>query len=443
MPSSPISSTTPPIDNHSNPILSDSKPHFLSGYSSPDFGANPSLAGSSGSSLILSSGSPLILSSNSSPASNSNSNSPNDEQSQSCLSVRIRSLARSVTPIASQSRSGAASMVRTPCGSSWNLSQGSKDPASQGKKKTVMAEEKTIFVDQSTGEEYKRDGTLGKGGFGRVYRVVDGSGNQYALKTYKEDVFDSEIKHELQMLKDAGENTHLVKWFGAVYDSCGSFPLFELCLPFDLFDVLSIRGRVTYPEARFFGKGIASGLAHLHKQGLIHRDLKPENVFLAPEMIVRIGDLGLSERYDSKSKSGRRVGTENYMAPEVVNSKPHTFAMDTFSLGCIMFRMILGERPKLTTWTETFPYKLSMVLKENEYHEDIDKRLIPDFKDLLEALLSFTPFTRPNPNVMFRKKFFAIGYCPDRLDESVLTTPPTFNNESKRKEMAQEEIRAI
>jgi serine/threonine protein kinase len=75
---------------------------------------------------------------------------------------------------------------------------------------------------------------------------------------------------------------------------------------------------------------------------LIHCDLKPENVFLASGMIIRIGDLGLAECYNLKGKVGRRVGTENYMAPEVVLNKSHTFAVDTFSLGCIMYTMVLG-----------------------------------------------------------------------------------------------------
>jgi serine/threonine protein kinase len=65
-------------------------------------------------------------------------------------------------------------------------------------------------------------------------------------------------------------------------------------------------------------------------------------------MKVRIGDLGLAERYDPNSQRGKKVGTDGYRAPEVVNFKPHTFAMDVYSMGCIAYLMLQGEECWLT-----------------------------------------------------------------------------------------------
>lgn len=108
------------------------------------------------------------------------------------------------------------------------------------------------------------------------------------------------------------------------------------------------RGRLTDPEVCYFGLGIAAGLAHLHKKKIIHCDLKPENILITFDIQVQIGDLGLSERYNSRGVRGR-VGTMYFIAPEVVNLKPHTYHMDTFSFGCIVYMMMLGTKARLTT----------------------------------------------------------------------------------------------
>lgn len=65
-------------------------------------------------------------------------------------------------------------------------------------------------------------------------------------------------------------------------------------------------------------------------------------------MRVRIGDLGLAERFDSSKKDGKRVGTDGFRAPEVVDLNPHTYALDVFSLGCIVYLMLQGDEAWLT-----------------------------------------------------------------------------------------------
>ena len=128
------------------------------------------------------------------------------------------------------------------------------------------------------------------------------------------------------MLKVAGKHTHLVEYFGTIEDPSGPCLLFELCL----------------------SNVSATGLTYLHKRGLIHCDLKPENSLFASGMRVRIGDLGLAERFDPKRKSGSRVGTDGFRAPEVVDLKPHTYALDIFSFGCVVYLMLQGEEAWLT-----------------------------------------------------------------------------------------------
>ncbi|KAF9142624.1 Serine/threonine-protein kinase plk1, partial [Mortierella sp. GBA39] len=301
-------------------------------------------------------------------------------------------------------------------------------------------ESSSYFVDQVTGERYKKDDTLGEGGFGVVYRVVDDDGKAYALKTLKNDGSGRNFQREINMLDAAGKHDNIVKYFGVVNYPSGKFPLFELCRPLDLSDLIRNRGRLTYPEVRYFGLGIAAGIAHLHDKEVIHCDLKPENVLITSDMKVRVGDLGLAKRYDLKGRVKGCVGTNNFIAPEVVNGMPHTYKMDVFSFGCIVYMMLLGSRPYITTLNHVFPNHLENVLLENEVSKDLDKRLIPDAQALLRKLLNFDPRQRPKFSWMARQTFFAMGHCPTKLDEGVFYTPYTPVNENKKKDApAQEE----
>ncbi|KAF9333525.1 3-phosphoinositide dependent protein kinase-1 [Linnemannia elongata] len=102
-----------------------------------------------------------------------------------------------------------------------------------------------------------------------------------------------DIQHEVTMLKAADRHTHLVEYLWIIEDPIG--PNF---------------GVITKEETRYFGAQIATGLGHLHDRGLIHCDLWPENILFASGMRVRIGHLGLAERFDSKCNNGSRVETE-------------------------------------------------------------------------------------------------------------------------------------
>ncbi|KAG9063088.1 Serine/threonine-protein kinase plk1 [Linnemannia hyalina] len=259
-------------------------------------------------------------------------------------------------------------------------------------------EPRSYFVDQVTGERYKKNDTLGKGGFGVVYRVVNNDGKAYALRTFKNGVSGRNFQREINMFDAAGKHDNIVKYFGLVNDPSGKFPLFELCRPLDLFDLIRNRGHLTYPEVSYFGLGIAAGIAHLHEKTVIHCDLKPENVLITSDMQVRVGDLGLAERHDLSRRVKGCVRTNNFIAPEVVNGMPHTYKMDVFSFGCIVYMMLLGFRPFITTLSHVFPNQLENVLLENGASKDPTKRLIPDSQALLRKLLRLDPRERPTEN---------------------------------------------
>ena len=101
-----------------------------------------------------------------------------------------------------------------------------------------------------------------------------------------------------------------------------------------------------------------STLAHLHASGIIHRDIKPENILVTDSGSLQLADFGLSIR-STNDAPVTRVGTLDYMAPEVVRCPRkrtpqewkdrkdlhYTFAVDVWALGVLVYELCLGEPP--------------------------------------------------------------------------------------------------
>jgi len=139
-------------------------------------------------------------------------------------------------------------------------------------------------------------------------------------------------------------------------------------------------------------------------------------------MEIKLGDFGLAtkENFDGERKR-TLCGTPNYIAPEVLTKKGHSYEVDIWSIGCILFTLLVGK-PPFETQTLKETYKR---IRANEYH--VPSRVGLQAKNLIRQLLQDDPVKRPSVANILKDDFLTQGYMPSRLPTSCLTMAPRFD----------------
>ncbi|XP_077575861.1 serine/threonine-protein kinase PLK1 [Stigmatopora nigra] len=302
------------------------------------------------------------------------------------------------------------------------------NPAAAGSSGSAPLKEiPEVLVDTRTNRRYTRGRFLGKGGFAKCYEITDMESQEVfagkivpkslIIKPHQREKMTSEIA-----IHKALDHINVVGFRGFFQDDDFVFVVLELCKRRSLLELHKRRKAVTEPEARYYMMQLLRGVQYLHKNCIIHRDLKLGNIFLNDEMDVKIGDFGLATKieYDGERKK-TLCGTPNYIAPEVLCKKGHSYEVDVWSLGCILYTLLVGKPPFETTCLkETYNR-----IKKNSY--SIPLHVHPAATTLIKRMLHADPEKRPTIGEMLADDFFTSGYTPARLPTTCLTVPPRFS----------------
>jgi polo-like kinase 1 len=169
-------------------------------------------------------------------------------------------------------------------------------------------------------------------------------------------------------------------------------------------------------ETRHFMHQIISALQYLHNdKKIIHRDLKLGNLFVNKNMDIKMGDFGLATQIDFDGERKKTIcGTPNYIAPEVLNSDGHSYEVDIWSLGVLMYTFIVGIPPFETKEVKSTYKKI----KNNDYQFPPNIKISDDAKEVIIKMLSSDPNSRPKINDILEFEFFKKkGECPKSLIE--------------------------
>ncbi|MBI2944900.1 MAG: serine/threonine protein kinase [Candidatus Wallbacteria bacterium] len=110
---------------------------------------------------------------------------------------------------------------------------------------------------------------------------------------------------------------------------------------------LVVRGALPVRQALVIGMRLASALSEIHRHGIVHRDLKPENILMPEPDCPVLLDFGFAKSADSAlvTRRGIVVGTAGYVAPELFEGSGASSASDQYSLGVVLYELVVGSRP--------------------------------------------------------------------------------------------------
>ncbi|MEW5795840.1 MAG: serine/threonine-protein kinase [Candidatus Zixiibacteriota bacterium] len=202
---------------------------------------------------------------------------------------------------------------------------------------------------------YQIHGILGKGAMGTVYRGVDPAINRpVALKTIRLDFVSdpeelAELKERLHReAQAAGKLSHpnIVTIYDVGSEGSLQYIAMEYLEGQTLETMIKKKTRFNYRIIAQMITQICSALQYAHDQGIVHRDIKPANIMVLGDYRVKVMDFGIA-RVDSNSmtKTGIAMGTPNYISPEQLRGREIDRRADLFSLGVMMYEMLLGKRP--------------------------------------------------------------------------------------------------
>ena len=222
-----------------------------------------------------------------------------------------------------------------------------------------------------TPQSFEKIKVLGRGDVGTVYLVRERKTNRlYAMKIFsKSDMIRrKKIKRILAEQEILATSNHpfIVTLYHSFQTEDYLYLCMEYCMGGEFFRALQTRKTKTISEndARFYISEVIAALEYLHLLGFIYRDLKPENILLHQSGHIMLSDFDLSIQapnsrtpqmvktqdslVDTKIDGFRTnsfVGTEEYIAPEVIRGKGHTGAVDWWTLGILAYEMLYGFTP--------------------------------------------------------------------------------------------------
>ena len=234
---------------------------------------------------------------------------------------------------------------------------------------------------------------LGRGSFGEVLLVrLKATNKVYAMKILDKKV----LKMKKQQIHTKTERDLMVKINSpfivniktAFQDEANLYLVSEFMQGGDMFFHMHDGQIVIFnnEKTRFYIMELVLALESLHKNNMVYRDLKPENILLDSKGHVKLTDFGLSKILeDEKDKAFTLCGTPQYLAPEVLLRQGYDKAVDWWSLGCVMYEMLMGRLP--------FAIKRGMKLSMKIYERKMDfsKRITDSAKDLVQKLLVINP----------------------------------------------------
>ena len=220
---------------------------------------------------------------------------------------------------------------------------------------------------------YKIKSELGQGGMATVYLAEHKTlGLPVAVKLLAKELAHNENirKRFLAEAKNMFKMSHpnIIKVTDLIEEGDTVAFVMEYIEGDTLKDYLERKGKLNDEEIKTIFTQMLAAVAYVHEQGLIHRDIKPSNFMINPKGQVKLLDFGIAKNTDKNSaeytrtSTSQQMGTPMYMSPEQVNeTKSVTAQSDIYSLGVVLWQMVMGQKPYDTKALSNFQLQSKIV----------------------------------------------------------------------------------
>jgi serine/threonine-protein kinase len=275
---------------------------------------------------------------------------------------------------------------------------------------------------------YRLHVAIGRGAMGEVWQAYDEVGGRpVAVKLLhaqnSEPTAAARFRLEAQT---AGRlsHPHVVGVLDFGEQEGRLFLVMELVQGDSLSHVLAQAGSLPAEQVARIAAHSAAGMAAAHEQGIVHRDIKPGNLLLDAEGSVKIADFGIAQFMNDPggalTATGQIVGTSLYIAPERALGQPAGPPSDVYSLGCVLYQLLVGQPP----------FRAGSAIAVLHHHLDtapvppreLGVGLPPAFENYLLGLLAKRPEDRPTAGQA--ANWFATGAWKGHPEPLPAAAPP-------------------
>ena len=199
---------------------------------------------------------------------------------------------------------------------------------------------------------YRLESKLGSGGMSTVYLARDETLERWvAAKVLHREISDQpdQIERFRREARAVAQVSHpnVVAVIDAGEDGGRPYIVFEYVDGETLKQRIDRSGRLPLDEAAAYAIEVGRGLGAAHARRLVHRDVKPQNVLIDSEGRAKVTDFGIARELeqDGLTKTGRVLGTTDYVSPEQAMGKEVDARSDIYSLGILLYEMLTGDVP--------------------------------------------------------------------------------------------------
>ena len=237
--------------------------------------------------------------------------------------------------------------------------------------------------------------TIGSGAFATVYLAQHAITQVFvALKCIPKRKLRNQAEFELLQreinLMRSMDHPFIASFFEVIDDEKNFYISMEMVENGNLLDYINSNKGLQEQQARRIFCQLITVLEYLHvEKRVVHRDLKAENVLLDKNYNIRLVDFGLSKAFSKTDPFLQTTcGSPAYVAPEIIKEKPYTSAADIWSLGVLLYAMVVGTLPFNG---DNISFMLQQIITVNP---PIPKNLSPELRQLISRLLIKEPNAR-------------------------------------------------